>query len=136
MVQQKKNSQSFEFPQGCPRFAGKKMGGGAKLVKMIQPLKFNIEFTREKWWERKTFVFPIGFLCNFSGVNSLLNFGRVMDRAKFALWKFPKISSHVLFFYGKNPLQGGNQPKKNKGFRLTVKTAGSDQLPLKNDCLI
>ncbi len=38
------------------------------------PLKFNSDFTPEKWWERKTRTFPFGAKGLFLGANLLLNF--------------------------------------------------------------
>ena len=68
------------------------------------PPKSNSEFTPEKWWLEDD-PFLLGF-CNFSGVNSLLNFGRVFsDR----LWPL----------FGRLEQMPHKEPNRKNGFQAT-----------------
>ena len=53
------------------------------------PLKFNSEFTPEKWWDWKTIRLPIGSNGNFSGAY-VLNFGRVSEYLKLIHTSIPE----------------------------------------------
>ena len=104
------------------------MGGGSVSQGLFffnshsfTPLKFNSEFTPEKLmagWQ--TIRPPLGTLCNFSGVNSLLNFRITLTNA-FNSGVGIIVSTNTLLFKHKKPAVCRGQVRN---------ASGNDELPL------
>ena len=76
------------------------------------PLKFNSEFTTEKWWLEDMTTFLLGFKGTFQGANRK-NFGRVYTCCQLE----PPTFSHVPRWKNKTPPRLAEAPLKDEDFR-------------------